>query len=179
MQKDIVSASYSVIWGPLKKSIAVPVLFSKDIKMLLLALLISGSRWANVMLRWISKPFQSINMFWLCILIRRLSHLKHHWQYFALSYPLCPSWSRSAWLRMGIDSSTTPSLRVSLTMHRAILCFGLPVSPVKCCDQVWGSTSLSRRLQGHGQSVKSPASWNLVCAFRTPCAGSVFKTLCP
>lgn len=80
--------------GTIKKSIAAPILFSKNITMSVLGVLISGSQWAIVMLRWISKAFQCIGIFWPCILLRHLSQVKHCCQDFKLvpvrlMIPLC------------------------------------------------------------------------------------------
>lgn len=100
--------------------------------MSLLAGLISGSRWANVLLRWTSKAFQCSDMFWLCILIRLCP-----------SYNItdrtssCPVWAADPTL-LSPERAQTPeaqSVRVVLTMHCAIACSGLPSSPISIADR--------------------------------------------
>lgn len=129
--------------GTITKSITAPVLFSKNIEMSLLAGLNSGSRWANVLLRWIPKAFQCSNMFWLCILIRPCP--SYNITDRTSSCPLWACWSHSAQLR----GHRLQKHRVSESCPDNALChrlFWLAFLPSKYCRQVWGRTSLSERL---------------------------------
>lgn len=125
--------------------------------MSLLSVLISGSRWAHVMLRWISKPFQCINMFWLCILIRHRSQIKHYWQYFALSYPSWACWSHSTqlrghWLQNHIVGESCPD---DAPCCSVLACLPPQISFVARLGK-------HRPLQKTGLSVKSHEIWSML-----------------